>query len=482
MPFWPFKRKEPEALSPAEIRDRLIVAAASGDHKKLLRACQQYKGQVAPNVDLMCKAPEGFKTDEASIQNYIQCLVAVAECLSRECGAPELLNRLCGTPASNPLLRWEAWFKELPQRSERLEHVTLIEEARQFVAEAQRLKGKAARENEAYLNGRLGELLFHSGKVADSIEPWLAALRICQEKNDFEGQRIYLGNIVEANRYLGQIDEAVRVGEEAVALAERHGLDCDALRKQVKRMRQGEPLCRVVYSENGKDFELEDFVPKSEGQYQFLFRRNRLSLEMASALVRQGNDLASSGNLADALAKYQEAMEVDPLDPDPVYQSGMCLMEMGLYAKAREAYDEVERLAPGWFHCRFGRWLAEKLETGEVSDSEFRLCRLLEDSGLPLQEAKPIALKAVADSPQFAPFHKILGDIHRNQGDKSSAIACYRTGIALASEPDLESRLLCALAGTLPLNSPERSDLVKRAVNLNGNLVAKAMAAFIPIQ
>ncbi len=482
MPFWPFKRKEPEALSPTEIRDRLIVAAASGDHKRLLGACQQYKAQVATNVDLLCKAPERMKTDEASLHNYIQCLGAVAECLSRECGAPELWNRLCGTPASNPLLRWEAGFAELPQRTERLEHSTLIEEARQFIAEAQRLQGHAARQNEAYLNGRLGELLFHSGKVADSIEPWLAALRLCHEMNDVEGQRIYLNNLVEANRYLGQIDEGVRVGEQAVALAERHGLDCDALRKQVQRMRHGEPLCRVVFSENGNELELEEFVPKSEGRYQFLFRRNRLSLQMATALVRQGNELASSGQHADAMEKFRAAMEVDPHDPDPVYQTGMCLMEIGLYSKARETYDEVERLAPGWFRCRFNRWLAQNLEAGNVSDDEFHLLRLLEDGGLPTDKAKPIAQRAVTDYPQFAPFYLLLGDIHQNQGDNDSAIACYRKGLELTCELDLESRLLCALAGALPVESPEKTVLVKRAVNLNGSLVAKAMTAFIPIR
>jgi tetratricopeptide (TPR) repeat protein len=157
----------------------------------------------------------------------------------------------------------------------------------------------------------------------------------------------------------------------------------------------------------------------------------------------------------------------------------MCLMEMGLYAKAREAYDEVERLAPGWFRCRFDRWLAEKLETGEVSDNEFRLVRLLEDGGLPPEKAKPIALKAVADNAQFAPFHLFLGDIHRSQGDNNSAITCYRNGLERAGEPDLQSRLFCALAGTLPLDSPERPNLVKRAVNLNGSLIAKAMTAFI---
>ncbi len=99
----------------------------------------------------MCTKPEGMKADEASLQNYIQCLGAVAECLARECGAPELWNRLIGTPASNPLLRWEAWFAELPQRTERLEHSILIEEARQFIAEAQRLQGHVARQNEAFL-------------------------------------------------------------------------------------------------------------------------------------------------------------------------------------------------------------------------------------------------------------------------------------------------------------------------------------------
>lgn len=482
MRFWPFKRKETESLSPTEMRERLIATAASGDRQKLLAACQQYKAQVAANVDLMCKAPDGMKTDGVSLQHYIQCLGAVAECLAKECGAPELWNRLCGTPANNPLLRWEAWFAELPQRAEKLEHPALIAEARQFIAEAPRFQGQTARQNEAFLYGRLAELLFHSGKVAESIEPWQAALKLCREMNDIEGQKIYLNNLLEAHRYLGKLEEAVGFGEDVIALAVKHGLDCGPIRKQVRLMRQGEPLCRVVFAaDNGKEFELAEFIPKSEGHYQFLFRRNRLSLQMATVLVRHGNELASSGKLADAIEKYQAAMEVDPYDPDPVYQTGMCLMEMGLYAKARESYDEVERLAPGWFRCRFDRWLAEKLDLGEVSDNEFRTLRILEDGGLPPEQSKPIAIQAVAKYPQFAPFQLFLGDIHHNLGDNDEAIACYRKGLELVSEPDLESRLLCALAGTLPVDSPEKKVLVQRAVSLKGSLVASAMTAFIPI-
>jgi tetratricopeptide (TPR) repeat protein len=203
---------------------------------------------------------------------------------------------------------------------------------------------------------------------------------------------------------------------------------------------------------------------------------------MATILVRQGNELASSGNLADALEKYEEAIEVDPCNPDPTFQSGMCLMELGAYRKARDYYDETERLAPGWFRCRFDRWLADALDTGAVTDEEFRLLRILDDGGLPSEKAKPLALKAVADYPQFASFHLILGDIYRNENKKDQALACYRKGLEVVTEPDLESRLLCAAAGVLPVGSPERTEFVKRAIGLEGSLVAKAVAVFIPLQ
>ena len=130
--------------------------------------------------------------------------------------------------------------------------------------------------------------MFHSGNVVGSIEPWLAALKLCRDLNDVEGQRIYLNNLVEAHRYLGKIEEGICFGEEAIALAAKHGFDCDAMRRQIQRMRQGEPLCRVVFTEKGKEFELEESGPKLEGRYQFMFRRNRLSLQVATALVRQG--------------------------------------------------------------------------------------------------------------------------------------------------------------------------------------------------
>src|ERR1700722_16005970 len=113
MTFWPFKRKVPEQLTAAELRDRLIMAAASGSRKDLIELCSLHKAQVAANVEFFCTAPKDIRADAAAIDNQIQCLGIVAQCLANDCGAPELWNRLCGTTESNPLLRWQAWFGEV---------------------------------------------------------------------------------------------------------------------------------------------------------------------------------------------------------------------------------------------------------------------------------------------------------------------------------------------------------------------------------
>ena len=110
---------------------------------------------------------------------------------------------------------------------------------------------------------------------------------------------------------------------------------------------------------------------------------------------------------------------------------------------------------------------------------EFRLLRALDDGAFPSEEAIPLAEKAAATYPGFAPFQLVLGDLYRDQAEKDRATAQYRKGLEIVAEPDLESRLLCALAGMLPKGSQERIDLVKRAVALKGSLVAQATAVLI---
>lgn len=476
--MWPFNRMKPDPLDPIELRNRLIAAAASGSRKKLRSECQKYKDQVAQHLEFVTKMPDDIPKDDGSIDRHIQCLIAVAQCLANECSAPELWNKMSAVSDDNPFVQWNQWFGELQERMQHLEYDALISEAKTFIEKAKNLGGSAARQQEAILFGRLGELLFHSGRVDESVAPFRSALALCADSNDVEGQIAYLNNLLEAHCYLDD-GQAVATAEELLDVKRQNGLPVEEVEKRLKLLRAGEPLCRVICVRTGNELELDEITNVGEGSYHFQFRRNRLLIQKSTTLTAKGNELASAGNYADALEKYYEASEVDPHDPEPVYQSGMCLLELGAYGKAREAFEEVERLAPGWFRCRSDRWLAEGLESGTISDEEFRLIRALDDGGLPPAQATSLVKQAVERFPEFAPLYLFLG----NYSDAEEvAISAYRKGLELVEEPDLESRLLCALAGRLSAEEPERKQLVDRAVSLNGSLVSLATAKLMGLQ
>ena len=479
MPFWPFKPKEPEALEPGEVRDRLVTAAAAGSRPRLRELCQRYKGQVNANLEFMRHMPEAIRSDPAASDQFVKCLIAVAQCLAADCAAPELWNTLHGTSADNPFLKCQEWYEQLPERTERLEHAALIAEARSFIENLKSFRGSLAQQHAAVLHGHLGNLLFNSGHVEECLEPLKQAIALCRQTDDREGQEVYLTSLVEVFRYLNQIDQATRAGEELLGLSHIAGAKRERLTRQMERIRKGEPLCQVVVVRDAEEREFDEVAQVADGRYEFQFRRNRPPLQMAALLVRQGNELASSGQLADAMERYEQASEVDPYDPDPVYQSGMCLLELGAYQKAVETFDEVERLAPGWFHGRTDRWLAQSLEEGSVTDEEFRMLRMLEDAGLAGEQALEIARGAVEAYPDFAPLDLVRGDLEHRAGNSPEAIACYRKGLELGVEPDLESRLLAALIGILPPGSEERETLLRRPLPPNGNLVAEATVALI---
>ena len=107
-------------------------------------------------------------------------------------------------------------------------------------------------------NGRLGELLFHSGRAAEAIEPWQAALELCRKINDVEGVLVYLGNLLEAFCYLEDLSDAIAAGEEAIQLHQAHGLDAGDLRKRIRRLREGELPCRIVCVHDNKEYELDE--------------------------------------------------------------------------------------------------------------------------------------------------------------------------------------------------------------------------------
>src|SRR5262249_16019049 len=175
---------------------------------------------------------------------------------------------------------------ELWERMELLEYDALMVEACGFIERAQTLQGYAARQNEAVLHGRLGELLFHSGRVREAEQPFDAALRLCRELNDGQDQTAYVNDLLEVYRYLRNSAEAIRTAEDLVTLPQQKEVKCDRLLMRIELRRRGEPLCRIVCVRDGEEQELDEISQVSEGRYEFQFRRNRLQLPMAIVLLR----------------------------------------------------------------------------------------------------------------------------------------------------------------------------------------------------
>jgi tetratricopeptide (TPR) repeat protein len=360
----------------------------------------------------------------------------------------------------------------------------LREELCGLIEEVQKFRGRDARQHEAFFHGRLGDVCFHSGRMDEAAPCMQRALEICRAINDEQGVAAYLGNLAEIARYRGDTAGAIALFEQLQAQWLRLGQSDAAATagRQLARLRAGEPLLRIVCRDGERTIELDELHPATGTHYHFEFVRNRLQLQKAITLTRLASEKAAAGELAAAIELFQAASEVDPHDPDPHYQCGIALMDLGAFAAARESFAEVERLAPGWFHCRTDHWIAGQVESGELPVEAWTILHGLEDAGLPKSEVESLARQALDRFPQFAPLWLVLGDCLRDRQSTAEAERAYRRGIDAAQEPNVESRLLVALAGILPAGSDERRQLVLRALELKGSLVAQAVACILKIR
>jgi tetratricopeptide (TPR) repeat protein len=472
---------DPDSLSPDELRQRLFEAA--GDADRLEELCARHRNAILAHFHSWRKLPQGVREVPPLAERYVAGMVAVARVFAERMGRPELMNLLTGPPESNPLLRWQHDLAEAQRRMEGLQYA----EATALLTEClERGRGMQGSGVAAYLPvtlGMLGQCQFQMGEADRAVAPTEKALELCLEAGDGEGERAYLSNLYEIHRYRGDAEAASRCAGSLADALQRQGDVAEAMRyrKQAALVRAGEPLNRVVCEVDGRRMELDEGVAARPKHARFLFERDRLALRPAEEWTRRGQEAGAAGRHEEALEHFRRAAAADRFDPHSRYQSGLALLHLRRYADAVAAYEQTEALAPGWFHCRSDLWLARQLASGRFNHPVLLLYHVLEDGSRPPQEKLRLAEEALGRAPDLAFLHEARGKTLVALGRRDEAAAAFRRGLECVEEPDLRTRLLMDLAAVLPPGG-ERSQLLREAVALKGNLVAAAMAALTPAE
>ncbi len=342
------------------------------------------------------------------------------------------------------------------------------EQAWKLAKEAARHAPFAIGHDTAQLHAHLGECAFQLGDPARALVATSKALRLADDVL----RPALLGNLYEIYRYLGDTFAAAEIAEKLAILCPENER---RYRHQAALIRQGEPLVRVVADVEGRRHELDEVLEGLSGPVRLVYERNRLTLRLAEKWTREGEQLAQAGAFAPAMRLYEAAMRLDPHAPEPVYQAGFVQCYEGRFDEAQESFERVDRLAPGWFQTRSALALIRL----DLSDDLFRLWHALAEGPLPHEAKRQLAEQALARTPSGARayYHhlhgKALQGLKRPEAERS-----FRLGLEHTVEPDLTTRLCVDLAAVVS-SGPEKSRLLHRAVEIDGDLVAVATARIV---
>ena len=464
-------------MSPDAVRDALVEAAGSGDGRRVEELATKQRAVILEHFASWQKVPDAIRADAGETKRYVGALIAVAEHFKNALGDPSLLERLVGSPDKNPLLKWQKALRAARESFAAARYAEAEELLRDGMATARGASGPGV---DLYLPmtwGLMGQCRFHQGKIPEAVSLFWKALELAEKTGNIEGQLAHLASLHEANRWLGETAEAAALAERLAERATGAGdtVRAEWARARGKRVRDGEPLNRVVLEVGGNKIELDELrAPLPDGRVRFSFERNRIELGAVSALVDNGARLGSEGDDAGALGCFRSAAAIDPWDPRPPYLAGLAQMGLGRYPDAVESYETTERLAPGWYHCRADRALALDLASRRVSRATFEATRRIEDGGKSASEKVALADVALADAPDLAMLHLLKANALIELKSAAEAAEAARAGLARDPDPDVRTRLLLALARVAPPR--ESRKLLEEAVALDGNRIAGAMA------
>jgi predicted Zn-dependent protease len=146
-------------------------------------------------------------------------------------------------------------------------------------------------------------------------------------------------------------------------------------------------------------------------------------------------------------------------------------------AEAVAAYDQTEKLAPGWFNTRAERWVAAEVAAGRLDQAIFFILRTedMPDSAAGWDQKLSLVDQAITRAGDIPPLLLYRARCLMRMGRAAEAEPVVRAALEKATEPDVRTRLLVDLQMLSP-DVQEKKRLLAEAVALSGNIAAAGVA------
>lgn len=465
---------EPDAL-----KSRLFEAANQGDHAALKRLCSSHLEMLRAHFKAWSKVPEAERKIPERVKYYGTALTSILSCIECDLGRADLIPELIGTPEDNPYMRLQKRMQHAQHLSKEMKYEETIKELNDILIDGKGYQGDAIVLDRAIAYGLMGQCHLHMGAAEKAVAPLQHAIDFCRQLNDREGVQLYLQNLYETQRYLGDGKAITAASEDLVKLFEDTAQTelARRQRKLTQLVREGEPLNRTVLAIGGQKFEVDEVSAfPTNITIKFEFVRNRIELVPSEKSCEAGAALGAKKQFEDALACFRDAQKADSFAPHSRYEAGFTLAHLQRHSEALESFEAAERLAPGWFFVRSDIWLMQQLCIEKISHELYLALRMLEDFGTPSEVE--LVENLLKKFPAVARLNLVHGNLLGKSKRPNDAAVAFRRGMECESDIDTRCCLMLQLA-TGSVGVEKKDTLLKQIVELDGNLNATATAKIL---
>jgi len=213
--------------------------------------------------------------------------------------------------------------------------------------------------------------------------------------------------------------------------------------------------------ETGATVSMDEMAQRSEGTYKFeVGDESEVIPPKANELHQLARAAGGSGDYEKSIKLLEEAHEIAPTWPYPIYDMAFTYLLMDETDKAREKYRETLALAPrGFFTTIAALDTLDREASGDLPAGVYKAYMSLEWVADPAEKKQMIEF-LIQKFPNFAPAWKEFALIQEDEAEKLKAIEK-----GLACNPDLDTKGILQINKYLTLYNQGEVETSKKALS-----------------